>query len=159
MVRDVEANAPWQRLRRNLLLVLQLLFLAALILSLARPFTWAEGPAGQALIVVVDTSASMAATDGEPGGAGGVTRLEAATARALAIFGVVRPLRYEPAPVVAGDYDHALHVDHPEAPSILEPYLKKNNGAANGTDNDVVADEVAPATSCRELGSAPAASL
>ncbi len=83
MVRDVEANAPWQRLRRNLLLVLQLLFLAALILSLARPFTWAEGPAGQALIVVVDTSASMAATDGEPGGAGGVTRLEAATARAL----------------------------------------------------------------------------
>jgi hypothetical protein len=77
-------------------------------------------------------------------------RISTATARALAIFGVVRPLRYEPAPVVAGDYDHALHVDHPEAPSILEPYLKKNNGAANGTDNDVVADEVAPATAADE---------
>lgn len=83
MVRDVEANAPWQRLRRNLLLVLQLLFLAALVLSLARPFTWAEGSAGRALILVVDTSASMAATDGEPGGAGQATRLEAARARAL----------------------------------------------------------------------------
>jgi len=39
-----------------------------------------------------------------------------------ALFGVIRPLRYAP-PVVAGDYDHALHVDHPEAPSFLEPYL------------------------------------
>jgi hypothetical protein len=25
--------------------------------------------------------------------------------------------------VIAGDYDHALHVDHPEAPSLLEQYL------------------------------------
>ena len=39
------------------------------------------------------------------------------------IFGVRRPLRYEPAPVPAGDYDHALHVDTPEAPSLLEQYL------------------------------------
>ena len=44
LVRDVEANAPWQRLRRNLLLILQLAFLAALILALARPFLWGEGP-------------------------------------------------------------------------------------------------------------------
>jgi hypothetical protein len=39
------------------------------------------------------------------------------------IFGVRRPLRYEPAPVPAGDYDHALHVDTPEAPSLLDQYL------------------------------------
>jgi len=38
-------------------------------------------------------------------------------------FGVRRPARYEPAPVPAGDYDHALHVDHPEAPSLLAQYL------------------------------------
>ena len=31
-------------------------------------------------------------------------------------------MRYEP-PVAAGDYDHALHVDHPEAPSILDEYI------------------------------------
>ena len=37
-------------------------------------------------------------------------------------FGVRRPLRYE-TPIPAGDYDHALHVDHPEAPSLLEQYL------------------------------------
>ncbi len=66
MVRDVEANAPWQRLRRNLLLILQLLFLLALIFTLARPFTWAEGSSGQAAILIFDTSASMAATDLNP---------------------------------------------------------------------------------------------
>jgi Ca-activated chloride channel family protein len=66
MVRDLEANAPWQRLRRNLLLLLQLLFLLALILALARPFTWAEGSSSQAAIIILDTSASMAATDVVP---------------------------------------------------------------------------------------------
>jgi hypothetical protein len=42
--------------------------------------------------------------------------------RFWALFGVFRPVRYEkPAP--AGDYDHALHVDHPEAPSFLDQYM------------------------------------
>jgi hypothetical protein len=39
------------------------------------------------------------------------------------MFGVRRPVRQSP-PAEAGDYDHALHVDHPEAPSILTPYLE-----------------------------------
>lgn len=43
-------------------------------------------------------------------------------ARFFELFGVRRPMRYEH-PAVAGDYDHALHVDHPEAPSLLEQYL------------------------------------
>ncbi|MEZ4658872.1 MAG: VWA domain-containing protein [Caldilineaceae bacterium] len=63
MVRDVEANAPWQKLRRNLLLLLQLLFLALLILALTRPFTWTDKPAGRTAVLVVDVSASMAAQD------------------------------------------------------------------------------------------------
>jgi Ca-activated chloride channel family protein len=75
MVRDVEANAPWQRLRRNLLLLLQILFLAALILALARPFRWVPGARARAAILILDTSASMAATDLTP------NRLEAAKAR------------------------------------------------------------------------------
>ncbi len=77
MVRDVEANAPWQRLRPNLLMILQLLFLAALILALTRPFTWTEGAGGQAAIFILDTSASMAATDVAP------SRIESAKQRAL----------------------------------------------------------------------------
>jgi hypothetical protein len=38
-------------------------------------------------------------------------------------FGLRRPMRYE-RPVEAGDYDHALHVDDPAAPSLLAPYLE-----------------------------------
>ena len=74
LVADVEANAPWQRLRRSLLLLLQLLLVLALALLAARPFL--ERPARLAgdLVVVVDASASMGATDIEP------NRLEAAKA-------------------------------------------------------------------------------
>src|SRR6187431_3610237 len=63
---DVEANAPWQKLRRSLLLLLQLLLVAILALLAARPFV--ERPAGLAgdLVLIVDTSASMQATDVTP---------------------------------------------------------------------------------------------
>ena len=43
-------------------------------------------------------------------------------ARFFELFGIHRPMRYEP-PTPAGDYVHALHVDHPEAPSLLQQYL------------------------------------
>src|SRR5690348_2141329 len=63
---DVEANAPWQRLRRSLLLLLQLLLVVVLALLAARPFV--ERPAGLArdLVLIIDTSASMSATDVQP---------------------------------------------------------------------------------------------
>jgi Ca-activated chloride channel family protein len=63
LVRDVEANAPWQRLRRSLLLLMQLLLAILLAFLVARPF--AEHPAALArdVVLVVDASASMAATD------------------------------------------------------------------------------------------------
>jgi len=63
---DTEANAPWQRLRRSALFLVQVLLVVALALLAARPFV--ERPAGLArdLIVIMDTSASMAATDVQP---------------------------------------------------------------------------------------------
>jgi hypothetical protein len=66
LLTDVEANAPWQRLRRSLLLLLQLLLVALLALLAARPFL--ERPAGLAgdVVIVIDTSASMGATDVPP---------------------------------------------------------------------------------------------
>lgn len=77
LIADVEANAPWQKLRRSLLLLLQLLLVAILAMLAARPFF--ERPAGLArdIVLVIDTSASMAATDVTP------NRLEAAMAAAM----------------------------------------------------------------------------
>jgi len=45
-----------------------------------------------------------------------------AITRFFELFGVRRPARYNP-PAVAGDYDDALHVDHPEARSFLDQYM------------------------------------
>ncbi|MBN1180185.1 MAG: amino acid permease [Anaerolineae bacterium] len=50
-------------------------------------------------------------------------RLLLGLVRFFELFGVHRPLRYA-SPSPAGDYDEALHVDHPEAPSFLDQYLQ-----------------------------------
>ena len=39
LIRDVEANAPWQRLRFSWLLLVQLLIATLIVLAAARPFT------------------------------------------------------------------------------------------------------------------------
>jgi hypothetical protein len=74
LLRDREANAPWQKLRRNLLLILQLIILAALVFALARPFLPSPAIISGSIVVLLDASASMQATDVEP------TRFEAAKA-------------------------------------------------------------------------------
>ena len=52
-------------------------------------------------------------------------------------FGVRRPLRFETAvPIPAGDYDHAVHSDHPEAPSLLEDYLPKPEPKLGGAPKE-----------------------
>lgn len=66
LVADVEANAPWQKLRRSLLLLLQLLLVIALALLAARPFLERTAGLARDIVLVMDTSASMAATDVVP---------------------------------------------------------------------------------------------
>jgi hypothetical protein len=55
-----------------------------------------------------------------------------AVANFFGMLGIRRPVRFDP-PVVAGDYDHALHVDHPEAPSLLDQYLDKPQPKLGGS--------------------------
>lgn len=67
LLQDTEANTPWQRLRRNLLLLLQLLILAALVLALARPFIIVPAPGSGQIVLLLDASASMNAADAAEG--------------------------------------------------------------------------------------------
>ncbi len=76
LLRDRQANTPWQRLKRNLLLFLQLLILAALVASLVRPALAVRTIASGSVVVILDGSASMAAHDIQP------NRFEAARAEA-----------------------------------------------------------------------------
>jgi hypothetical protein len=65
--------------------------------------------------------------------------------KAFAVVGVYRPVRYEK-PVFAGDYDHALHTDHPDAPSFLEEYIQDEPAAPHvgGAPNVTAASDVKP---------------
>ncbi len=87
LVQDREANAPWQRLRRNLLLLLQLLILAALVIALARPFVPVPGVAAGSVALLLDASASMNATDIP----GGTTRFDAAREQARGLVADLAP--------------------------------------------------------------------
>jgi hypothetical protein len=63
--------------------------------------------------------------------------------------GVYRPVRYE-VPAAAGDYDHALHTDHPGAPSFLDAYMQdkpaepKLGGAPNVTAQPTETEKAFP---------------
>jgi len=75
-IEDLHVNSIWQRLRRNLLLFLQLLLLVLIILALLQPSWKGRQLTGERFIFLVDNSASMQTTDV------GTSRLEEAKAKA-----------------------------------------------------------------------------
>jgi hypothetical protein len=69
---DLQASRPWQRLRITALLLLQILAAIVIVLVLARPATFISSPIGGNTIIILQSSASMQATDVPP------TRFDAA---------------------------------------------------------------------------------
>lgn len=61
VLRNIEANRPWQKLQNRLLLWLQLLVAALLAFALMMPFIWVKGGLEGHTVIIVDTSASMSA--------------------------------------------------------------------------------------------------
>ncbi len=83
---DMRASHPFQKLRRNLLLLLQLLVLAALVFSRMRPIIQAHAARSLAGVIVIDATASMQTTDD-----GVTSRLDRAKAEAKKIVDAMRP--------------------------------------------------------------------
>src|SRR5688500_6792158 len=65
-IEDLHVNSLWQRLRSSLLLLLQLLFIALVMIALLRPNWQSTRSIDNRLIFLVDNSASMQATDRNP---------------------------------------------------------------------------------------------
>jgi hypothetical protein len=65
-IEDLHVNSLWQRLRRNLLLFLQLLVVFLIMVALLRPGWQGAQLTDNRFIFLIDTSASMQATDGSP---------------------------------------------------------------------------------------------
>ncbi len=63
---ETQASAPFQRLRKNWLLVLQLLLLTLGVLALARPYLAASQKLSDLRVLILDGSASMQSTDVAP---------------------------------------------------------------------------------------------
>ena len=87
VIQDSRVNSPFQKFKRNLLLVLQLILLALLVLAATQPY-WRGGPARvKRLPILIDCSASMGALDK----AGGVSRLDEAKRKVREIIDGMLP--------------------------------------------------------------------
>ncbi|MEY4385524.1 MAG: hypothetical protein RLY20_807 [Verrucomicrobiota bacterium] len=82
---ETQANAPFQKLRNNWLMLFQLLLLALAVLALARPFFLGKAKSSELRVVILDASASMQATDVSP------SRFEQARAEALKLVDALKP--------------------------------------------------------------------
>ena len=102
---DLHVNSLFQRLRRNLLLFLQLLVVALAMLALAGPQMKGAGGEGRRFVLLVDASASMSAVDE----AGGPSRLEKAKEEARK---VVRDMQGDDLAMVVSFADSARVVSN-----------------------------------------------
>ncbi|WP_409250762.1 vWA domain-containing protein [Bacillus sp. SCS-153A] len=65
LIQEWKANRWWKKLQRHILLLLQILIVILLVLALAQPYFSGKGISGNHVVAVIDTSASMQASEGE----------------------------------------------------------------------------------------------
>lgn len=108
-----EGRVPWQRLRVPLLLLLQLATLAVLVFALTRPFVLAPASPSSRILVLLDASASMQATDEPP------SRFEAARERIRAVIRN-KPGSVEMALLLVDGAPRALSAPTTDASALLQ---------------------------------------
>lgn len=82
---ESQASAPFQKLRHNWLLLLQLLLMALVVLAIARPYFSGATSAAKLQVVILDASASMQSVDETP------NRFEKARSEALKLVDALNP--------------------------------------------------------------------
>lgn len=123
-IQDMQANAPFQKLRRNFLLFLQLLILGAALLALAQPQMKSEMGVQNRHLIVIDRSASMSTEDATDSRDRTVSRLDAAKERALAIVDGLR----EPGPLSgASGGEQAMVIVFDSSAKALQSFTHDKN--------------------------------
>ena len=83
-IMDMQVNAPFQRLRKSLLLLLQLLAIILMLLAIAGPVFYSTHSSGKRYVILIDNSGSMLSQDIQP------TRLQEAKNQAKEIVDNLR---------------------------------------------------------------------
>jgi len=85
VLKDIEASAPWQKLKKNILMILQIAAMSLLVFALSNPYiNNAVGTPGT-VVIIIDTSLSMQAVDIKP------SRFEAARSKASSYVANLQP--------------------------------------------------------------------
>jgi len=141
---DMRASTPFQKLRRHLLLLLQLLILAALVFMRMRPVIQARADRTTAGVIVIDATASMQATDN-----GGPSRLELAKQQAHAL---VDNMRQGDRFMVLADGGGMTQVRSPFSGNKIELHKLIESIPAGDTSSDLSDTLLLATTSLRALG-------
>lgn len=109
--------SPWlHKLQHNLLFWLQLLVLLLLLFALVRPFWFQKGIPGDHLILIVDTSASMSAKEGE------LTRFEKAKQEMVEMLKMVND---QEVTIIAAGQKPVILANHETNRAELQKQTKK----------------------------------
>tara|TARA_R110002096_G_scaffold344921_2_gene538005 strand:- start:278653 stop:280779 length:2127 start_codon:yes stop_codon:yes gene_type:complete len=136
-IQDLQANAPFQKLRRNLLLFLQLIILGLILLALAQPRSTATASAGRKLVILIDRSASMRAVDGDAARSTPITRLEVAKERAIGLVeGLAAPSLFEE----ADKSDEAMVIAFDRSAEIVSQFTSDKQSLINAINGIVQTD-------------------
>src|SRR5216683_167691 len=112
-LRDREASTFFQRLQRDPLLILQILALLALTVALARPAVTVMGQGAKRVAIVMDTSASMKATDVSP------SRFGQAQRAALGLLGRL------------GEGAEVMVIEAGVQPKVVVPFTREHDRVAS----------------------------
>ena len=129
-IEDLHVNTIWQRLRRNLLLLLQLLLVLLIMFAVLRPGMKGAKLLGNRFIFMIDSSASMQATDLEG------SRLEDAKRSAREAIELMQP----------GDV--AMVVSFSDTPKIEQMFTESKRALLRSVD------EIKPTTRTTSLSEA-----
>jgi hypothetical protein len=138
-IQDLQVNAPFQRLRRNILLLLQLLMLTAIALALGGPtVSLTSGPAKR-YVILIDRSASMTASDVKP------SRLDSARQQARTFVSSLRDRSFFSA---TDDADQVMVIAFDKSARVM------CNFTSDKKQLNMAIDAIAPSDGSSSLGQA-----